>query len=70
MSVMLAECIVWAEEGGIRLRATPHADVVEISVLEHDSISDKVVATATIARWRWERIIQATLPPPSDLVVG
>lgn len=47
MSVMLAECKVWAEEPGVELRVTPHAGVLEVSILK----GGEVVATGTVARW-------------------
>jgi hypothetical protein len=63
MSVMLAESKVWAEEPGVEMLATPHAGTVEISIL----VDGQPVATATIARWRWDRVVQAVLPVPTDL---
>ena len=60
---MMPEVKVWAEDPGVELQAAPFAGHVEISILREG----KIVATATIARYRWERVVQAVLPPPADL---
>ena len=64
MPVMMPEIKVWAEDPGVQLLASSSAGHVEISILR----DGKVVASATVARYRWERVVQAVLPPPADLV--
>jgi hypothetical protein len=44
---------VWAEEPGVEVRVTLQAGVVEIVILK----DGKALATATISRYRWERIV-------------
>jgi hypothetical protein len=63
MPVMMPEIKVWAEDAGVEVLVSPHSGVLEISILR----DGKIQATATIARYRWDRIVQAVLPPPVDL---
>jgi hypothetical protein len=62
---MMMQTIVWAEESGAELRVTPHAGVLEISILKNGA----VVATVTVARYRWNRVVQSVRPPPpADII--
>jgi hypothetical protein len=57
----MSEWKIRAEEGGVQLRLAPAAGRVEVTILK----DGQVIATATIARWRWD---QATLPAPAEVV--
>ena len=50
---------VWAQEAGIQIRVEHlgHGHV-RVSILEAEvSGQDKVLATATLTPWRWERVV-------------
>ncbi len=47
---------IWANEGGIMVRFMRDADVV-ISIIEQSS--DRVLASATLTGWRWDRAVAA-----------
>jgi len=61
MAIQMPEVTVWAEEGGYQLKAVGLSGVVVLTIIK----DGQPITDLTIGRWRWDRIIQATLPPPN-----
>jgi hypothetical protein len=66
--VQMPEAVQWAEEAGYRIVATYLPGLVGLRFEETDNSRDFTCrASVTIARYRWDRIVQAMALIPEDL---
>jgi hypothetical protein len=71
MTVQIPEILEWAEEPGWRVIAALLPGRVQLRLEETENGRDFAHrASVTIARWRWDRIVQAMAPIPEDLLRG
>jgi hypothetical protein len=56
---------VWAEEGGIMVRAERVGGRVAITIMDVSGGGNRPLATATLGGWRWDRLVAAVADAPA-----
>jgi hypothetical protein len=65
--MQIPDATEWAEESGYRVVAKYLPGAVDLSFEETNNGRDFIVrAGVTIARWRWDRLVQAMAPLPEE----